>query len=88
MYNYFSQLYDSLPILNEKLFFCTQQANTAWQKVSCEMFIADRWEQDCGWNCRYLSAPVNLCCHTVVSCLPQEKSNQRDCLSTGPLPGW
>lgn len=72
---------------------CTQQASTA-QCAECfplmhistvvqlcplaGIFIAHRWEQECGWNYRYWSAPVNLCCHTVASCLPQVESNQRD----------
>lgn len=73
---------------DQKAAFCTQQANTAQQAeyfprmhIStviqlcplAEIFITDRWERERGWNYRYLTAPVNLCCHRVASCLPREK---------------
>ena len=52
-------------------------------------FFIHRWERECRWTYRYLSVPVNLCCHIVGQLPPPgEKCNQRDSLSAGALPGW
>ena len=73
----------------EKDAFSPQQANTAQHIPSiiqlAEIFMVDRWEWECGWNYRYLSAAVNLCSNQLPA--PGVKVIKRNSLGTGALPG-
>lgn len=39
-------------------------------------FYSRQVEQDCGWNYRYLSTPVNLCCHSGQLPPPGKKQSK------------